>query len=226
MVKLAYTLDSGSSAERCVGSNPTGCTNKWNGPIVYRLGHLVLIQARGVRLSLGLPKHMKAVTKLFLIFTSLVVIALLVIRFLELKAPQVLLEHFSEKASSEDWLIRLDSINWRFPGRISVKGLRVLNRKKAEAKPFLIAEDVTFRLSLTRFPWSLKRIVKSITVTKLKMPRLPEGYYIPDSIEFPGSTDFKERNEPLDMSIPEMKSFKLTLINPDILDLKAKRVTV
>ena len=26
VVKLAYTLDSGSSAARCVGSNPTGCT--------------------------------------------------------------------------------------------------------------------------------------------------------------------------------------------------------
>ena len=29
MVKLAYTPDSGSGAARCVGSNPTGCTNIW-----------------------------------------------------------------------------------------------------------------------------------------------------------------------------------------------------
>ena len=50
VVKLAYTPDSGSGAARCVGSNPTGCT-KSAGPFVYRLGHLVLIQARGVRLS-------------------------------------------------------------------------------------------------------------------------------------------------------------------------------
>ncbi len=28
VVKLAYTLDSGSSAARCVGSNPTGCTKR------------------------------------------------------------------------------------------------------------------------------------------------------------------------------------------------------
>ena len=49
VVKLAYTPDSGSGAARCVGSNPTGCTKA--GPFVYRLGHLVLIQARGVRLS-------------------------------------------------------------------------------------------------------------------------------------------------------------------------------
>ena len=29
VVKLAYTPDSGSGAARCVGSNPTGCTNIW-----------------------------------------------------------------------------------------------------------------------------------------------------------------------------------------------------
>ena len=49
VVKLAYTPDSGSGAARCVGSNPTGCTKK-AGPFVYRLGHLVLIQVRAVRL--------------------------------------------------------------------------------------------------------------------------------------------------------------------------------
>ena len=44
-----HEMNPGSGAARCVGSNPTGCTEL--GPFVYRLGHLVLIQARGVRLS-------------------------------------------------------------------------------------------------------------------------------------------------------------------------------
>ena len=169
---------------------------------------------------------MKAAIKFFLALMSLVVTALLVVRFLEITAPQSALEYLSREASSEDWLVRTDSVKWSFPGRIVIKGLRVYNRKKAESRPFMSAEDVTVRLSLSRLPWSMKRIVKSVIVTRLKMPRLPDGYYMPDSIEFPGSTDFKERNEPLEMEIPEIKSFRLTLVEPDVLDLKAKKVTV
>ena len=169
---------------------------------------------------------MKTATKFFLFLLLLVLAVVSVVRFIEIAAPQSALEYVSRKISSEDWLVRIESVKWSFPGRIVVKGVRVFDRKKAEAKPFLSAEDAVVRLSLTRFPWNLKRIVRSIVVTGLKMPRLPDGYYIPDSIEFPGSPDFKERNEPLKMEIPEMKSFRLTLVEPDILDLKARRVTV
>ena len=169
---------------------------------------------------------MKAAIKFFLALMSLVVTVLLAVRFLEISAPQSVLEYLSREISSEDWLVRTDSVKWSFPGRIVIKGLRVYNRKKAESRPFMSAEDVTVRLSLSRLPWSMKRIVKSVIVTRLKMPRLPDGYYMPDSIEFPGSTDFKERNEPLEMEIPEIKSFRLTLVEPDVLDLKAKKVTV
>ena len=171
---------------------------------------------------MGLPKRMKAVFKFFLFLISLVVTAVLVLRFSEISLPQCGLEYLSRKLSSEDWLIRMDSVKWSFPGKIGINGLRMLNRKKPEAKPFLSAENISCRLSLTRFPWSMKRIMRSVVIQKLKMPRLPDGYYIPDSIEFPGSTDFKECNEPLLLEIPELKSFKLTLIDPDILDLKAR----
>ena len=170
--------------------------------------------------------RMKAAIKSFFVLVSLVVTALLAVRFLEISAPQSALEYFSRKLSSEDWLVRAESVKWSFPGRIGIQGLRVFNRKKAEAKPFMSAEEVTARLSLSHFPWDVRRIVKSVTVTRLKMPRLPDGYYIPDSIEFPGSTDFKERNEPLELEIPEIKPFRLILVEPDILDLKAKKVMV
>jgi hypothetical protein len=71
-----------------------------------------------------------------------------------------------------------------------------------------------------------ERILKSVTVTGLVMPRLPDGYYIPNSIEFPGSPDFKETDSPLELEIPDFHPFRLTLVEPDILDLKAKRATV
>ena len=169
---------------------------------------------------------MKAAIKTLTILMSLALCGLLIARFIEITVPQSVLGYISRKVSSGDLFVCAESMKWSFPGRISINGLRILNRKKAEAKPFASAESVAVRLSLSRFPWNLKHLVKSVTVTRLKMPRLPDGYYIPDSVEFPGSANFKERNEPLEMDLPELSPFRLTLIEPDVLDLKARRVTV
>ena len=169
---------------------------------------------------------MKAAFKFFIALTATAVVALLAVRFTEISLPQSVLERISAGISSEDWLIRVDSVKWSFPGRIGIKGLRMLNRKKIEAAPFLSAENVYVRLSLSRFPWKAEHLVKSVTVAKLKMPRLPDGYYIPDSVEFPGSPDFTEKNEPVKLDIPDLAPFRLTLEEPDILDLRARQVTV
>ena len=169
---------------------------------------------------------MKAVIKFFLVLISLFVTALLVVRFSEIPLPQCVLERISGKISSENWLIRADSVKWSFPGKIMIRGLRMMNRKKPEAQPFLSAESITLRLSLSRFPWNSRDIVRSVTASKLKMPRLPDGYYIPDSVEFPGSHDFTETNEPLKLDIPDISPFTLSLIEPDVLDLRADGVLV
>ena len=169
---------------------------------------------------------MKAAFKFLLVFTALVVIALLAVRFSEIVLPQSALERITARISSDDWLIRADSVKWSFPGRIGIKGFRLLNRKKPEAAPFLSAEEISVRLSLSRFPWKARHLVKSATVTKLKMPRLPDGYYIPDSIEFPGSHNFTEKDKPVELDIPSFSPFSLTLEEPDVLDLRARRVTV
>ena len=166
---------------------------------------------------------MKAAFKFLLVLILLLVTALLIVRFSEISLPQSALEYISERISSEDWLIRTDSVKWSFPGKIRIMGLRVMNRRKAEAEPFLSAESIAVRLSLSVFPWKAENIIRSVTVSKLKMPRLPDGYYIPDSIEFPGSHDFKETDEPVELDIPDFSPFSLTLIEPEILDLRAKR---
>ena len=170
--------------------------------------------------------HMKAATKFLLFLILLAASVLLAVRFSEFSLPEPALEYLSEKVSSEDWLVRFGSVKCSFPGRVRINGLRVLNRKKAEARPFAAADEISLRLSLSGFLRKPEKILKSVTVTGLVMPRLPDGYYIPDSIEFPGSTDFRETDSPLELEIPELHPFRLTLVEPDILDLKAKRVTV
>ena len=166
---------------------------------------------------------MKTAVRFLFVLIALLVTALLVIRFCEISLPRSALEYVSRRVSSEDWLVRVDSAKWSFPGKIGIYGLRIMDRKKAEARPFLSAESIAVRLSLSRFPWKAKSMIRSVTVSKLKMPRLPDGYYIPDSIEFPGSHDFTETDEPVELDIPDFSPFKLTLIEPEILDLQARR---
>ncbi len=144
----------------------------------------------------------------------------------EQRVPEWALERISKKLSSDDFLVRVDSATFRLPHGVRLGGIRVLNRHKKQAAPFLSAESVYLRLSLGRLPWKMSRIVREVVVTRLSFPRLPDGYYIPDSIEFPGQPDFKEVNMPLDFEFPRMGPFKLTLVRPDVLSVRPSRVTV
>ena len=169
---------------------------------------------------------MKTISRFFLVLISLFITVLLVIRFSEVSLPGFVIERIADSFSSDNLLLRIDCVQWSFPGKLKIKGLRVIDRKKAEAKPFISAESITARLSFSHFPLKPGNIVRSVTVTKLKMPRLPDGYYIPDSIEFPGSNDFAETDNPLELDIPDFAPFSLTLIEPEILDLHATTASV
>ena len=169
---------------------------------------------------------MKAVFKFIFVLFALTATALFLLSRFEICLPPETLDRLSSRASTSNLIVRIDSLSIRFPTRIRANGLRLLDSSKPEARPFLSADRVDARLSFVRFPWRLQNLVKSVTITSLKMPRLPEGYYIPDSIEFPGSYDFTETDSPIELDIPDFAPFKLTLIEPNVLDLKAKTVTV
>ena len=169
---------------------------------------------------------MKATLKILLTILALCAVSLFLASRFEIRLPSGIVERISESMSSKSWLSRIDSVCYRFPGRLRINGVRLLDRTKAEASPFLSIERIDVHLTFARFPWTPGNVVKSVTVLHPKMPRLPDGYYIPDSVEFPGSYDFVETNVPVEMDIPDFTPFKLTVIEPDILDLRAKRVLV
>ena len=169
---------------------------------------------------------MKTVFKIFLVFAALVVISLFLLSRFEVRLPKNAVDHLSDSLSSSNWLFRIDSICCRFPSRVSINGIRLLDRCKAESKPFLSAEQIDLKIALFRVPWRIENLVKSVVVTRPKMPRLPDGYYIPDSIEFPGSYDFVETNEPVDIDLPDFAPFQLDIVEPDILDLRARHVSI
>ena len=167
---------------------------------------------------------MKTAFKIFLFILALAAVSLLLLSRFEIRLPQEALERLSGSVSSTNWLVRIDSVCCRFPKRIRINGVRLFDRRKAESRPFLSIERIDVRLALFRLPWRIENLVKSMTVIRPKMPRLPDGYYIPDSIEFPDSYDFIETDTPVELDLPDFMPFSLTVIDPDILDLRAKRV--
>ena len=144
----------------------------------------------------------------------------------EQRVPAWALERISAKLSSEDFLVRLDSASFRLPRGVRLNGLRVLDRRKLQTAPFLSAERVELKLALGRLPWRMNRLIHEIEMTGLSFPRLPDGYYIPDSVEFPGQPDFREVNVPVSLTFPEMGPFRLVLNAPDVLSVRPQRVVV
>ena len=169
---------------------------------------------------------MKKAFKILLVALALIAFSIFLLSRFEVRLSSSAVEHITRSLSSSNWVFRIDSICCRFPSRVRINGLRLMDRTKAESKPFLSAETIDVRLSVMRFPLRLANMVKSVTVLRPKMPLLPDGYYIPDSVEFPGSYDFTETDSPVELNIPDLTPFPLTIVEPDILDLKARRVKI
>ncbi len=169
---------------------------------------------------------MKKALKVLLVALAAIGAALFLLTRFEIRLPQGTLERISAACSSSNTIFRIDSICVRAPSRIRINGVRMFLRDRPDVRPFLSMERIDVRLSFARLPWRIENIVKSVTVHSPRMPRLPEGYYIPDSIEFPGSPDFTETNEPVELDLPDFTPFRLTLLDVDVLDLRAREVTV
>jgi hypothetical protein len=146
------------------------------------------------------------------------------ISLFEQDIPHSALQKVSLSLSSDDILVRIEKGRYRLFGKLQLTGIKVFDKKKITATPILSVEKAEVEFRSFHFNMTPNSIIKALTLTKLKYLRLPEGYYIPDSIEFPGSTDYKEVNAPLLFEFPEIEPFKLTLIEPNILGIAPLKV--
>ena len=162
----------------------------------------------------------------YILFCSLgfLVLGLAALLLFEQSVPDAILKRVVDAISNTNVLVRVDSASFRFTRGLKINNLRVFDRTKIASKPVFSASCIDMELNLRRFPWSWQTLLKAVTVTDLKYPRLPDGYYIPDSIEFPGSTDFKEKDEPLELSLPTLLPFRLKLVRPEVLGVTPKSV--
>ena len=143
----------------------------------------------------------------------------------EQPVPGFLLRRITDSLSNTNYLMRADSASFRFSRGLKIYNPRLYDRRKPASRPVISATCVDLALNLRRIPWSQRTLLKSVTITELKYPRLPDGYYIPDSIEFPGHPDFQEKDEPLELKLPMLQPFHLTLIRPEILGVTPKKVS-
>ncbi len=162
----------------------------------------------------------------FLFLLCALALALVAVTFFEQPVPKPILAKLTSSLSNADWLVSVDSASFRLSYGLKVRGLKVFNRRKPASEPVLSAKLADFKLDLGTFPWSAQTLVKHVTITELDYPRLGDGYYIPDSVEFPGQPDFREKNEPLALSFPNVDPFGVTLIQPSILAVTPKFVEI
>ncbi len=160
----------------------------------------------------------------FIFLLGLLLLVIAAILLFEQPVPDFLLRRITKSLSDEKYLVRADSASFRFSHGLKINNIRVFNRKKTAGKPVMSASCVDLALNLRRIPWSKRTLIKSVTITDLHYPRLPDGYYIPDSIEFPGRPDFQEKDEPLELDLPTLQPFPLTLIRPDVLGVTPKKI--
>ena len=161
---------------------------------------------------------------LFLIGAFLLV--LVAVTFFDQPVPQRMLRRIADSVSNGDWLVSAESASFRLSHGLRIRNVRMFDRRKSAADPVISASQVDVQINFWRLPWRRETILKHVIVTNLKYLRLGDGYYIPDSIEFPGQPDFKEKNEPVALDLPTIHPFSLTLIQPNILDVTPKFVEI
>ena len=155
---------------------------------------------------------------------GLLILAIAALLIFEQPVPDSLLRKITQSLSNANYLVRSNSASFRFSHGLKINNLRVLDRRKPASQPVISASCVDLALNLRRIPWSKSTLVRSVTVTDLRYPRLPDGYYVPDSIEFPGRPDFQEQDAPLELDLPTLQPFKLTLIRPEVLGVTPRKV--
>jgi len=167
----------------------------------------------------------KIIKYIFICILALSIFGIVTLLLFEQPVPESMLKRLTASMSSTNCLIRADSASFLFSRGLKINNVRIYDRKKKTSRPMMSAACIDLALSLRRIPWSKQTLLKSVTITDLKYPRLPDGYYIPDSVEFPGQPDFKEKDEPLELELPTLQPFRLNLVRPEVIGVTPKSVT-
>ena len=168
-----------------------------------------------------MKRKLRAILRfLFWLIAIPVAAAAIALSVYDVRLPQSLTDKVCERLSGETMYIRCDFISFGFRRGLVINKARAFLKGKTTTAPVFKADEIDASLALYRFPWRMERLLRRVRVKGLTYLRLPDGYYIPDSIEFPGQPDYKETDEPVVLDLPVLRPFKLELIEPDILGVR------
>ena len=167
----------------------------------------------------------KIIKYILICILAISILGIATLLLFEQPVPESMLKRITASLSNTNCLVRADSASFLFSRGLKINNVRVYDRKKKASRPMASASCIDLALNLRSFPWSKQSLLKSVTITDFKYPRLPDGYYIPDSVEFPGQPDFKEKDEPLELELPTLQPFNLKLIRPEVIGVTPKSVT-
>ena len=125
---------------------------------------------------------------------------------------------FREQRIPADWVVsavsshvpsnivfKCDSVSFGFRRGARMRGVRLYDRERADPVRVVVSADSV----------SVDFFLRRVRIVGLKIPRLHDSYYLPGNIE---------RNERLDVEIPDVPSFSLMLVRPDVLGIAPERV--
>lgn len=152
----------------------------------------------------------KAIRFFFLTVRWLFIIILVYLAslfFREEKLPKSWIDAATERVSTKDIMVKVESVSFGFRRGLVVNGVKVYDATRKDAlEPMASARMVSID--------PVQRIVK---VAGAKYKRLPDSYYAPGYGEIDVELDGVE--------LPKLPDFRLRLENPEILGLVPERVT-
>ncbi len=102
-------------------------------------------------------------------------------------------------------VFQCDSAAFGFRHGARIGGIRLYDKERADPlQPLMSADSV-----------SVDFILRRVRVVALKVPRLHDGYYEPGN---------QERNERVEVELPKIPKFTLSLVRPDVLGVAPDRV--
>ena len=101
-------------------------------------------------------------------------------------------------------VFKCDSAAFGFRRGARMRGVRLYDRERTDPVKAVVSADSA----------SVDFFLRRVRIVGRKIPRLHDGYYLPGNLE---------RNGRLDVEIPDMPSFTLTLVRPDVLGIAPER---
>jgi hypothetical protein len=128
--------------------------------------------------------------------------------------PDVFVQRLAEELSTDELVCRIERVNFSLRSGLTVKNIKVF-RKRTTAETLLSIEKVHAEFSIfTCAP--INERLKRLTVKSFDFPTLPKR-----KPKQPG-----EKPEPFpDINLPSVPPFELVLENPNILGIRAEKIT-